>query len=658
MIRNFKMLFLLFIFCSPLSYAHAHSIHDSNNLMQQEIKHVVILMLENRSFDNVLAWLYNHNDAPLCFIPSDADPNFLGLSEDALDQYSNSLVNSLGEVVFSCAPIKGVPSVLSSNFLNSPQFDPPEAFPHVINQIFGFNGSTWPTMAGFLQDYASIWWEHEWLDQKQNICAVMETYTDQELPVLYGLAKHYAVSDLWFSSVPTQTNPNRAFSICGTSEGQIINGPFGKSTFQADTIWNRIFEESPTTSWMIYWQADILPAFISGPFNGAKTFQSLDRIPNLENHYELMDAFHEQARNGTLPEISLIEPLWTTAINLDPKVNIVNEFFSVQALLLGLQGNDLHPPGDVRTAENMLANIYTSLIANPEAWNQTLLVITFDEHGGLFDHITPPAAISPDTNFQNKFKFDRYGVRVPALFISPRINKSTVIRSDNNLLPFDHTSLISTILKWKKIDKEKWDLGKRVDASPTFDSVITLSEPREDPILLPKNISMPKTDSSQAVSMGEAFYLKDKNGNYLTASKSSFKNFARFGPINERVPLEFSGGTGTITHGSFILIKSNESDLGDDNFLENMISYCDCFYEKNKRTMGQWWTIKSVDHPFVGSEIHYGDRVYLENHVYLDPFQYVPGRLSLRESLFGEFLVTRAITDDASLESYWIIEKY
>ena len=78
-------------------------------------------------------------------------------------------------------------------------------------------------MTGFLQDYASLWDEDDWMNQKKDICAVMESYTDQELPVIYALARHYAVSDLWFSSVPTQTNPNRAFLACGTSDGQIIN---------------------------------------------------------------------------------------------------------------------------------------------------------------------------------------------------------------------------------------------------------------------------------------------------------------------------------------------------------------------------------------------------------------------------------------------------
>src|SRR5205807_10570483 len=110
---------------------------------------------------------------------------------------------------------------------------------------------------------------------------------------------------------------------------------------------------------------------------------------------------HALARKGELPHFSMIEPQWTLAINIDEKVKWYDLHHAVQAMLWGIQGNDLHPPGDVRTGENLLANIYTSLSANQEAWNKTLLIITFDEHGGLFDHVPPPSAIPPDNHFEN-----------------------------------------------------------------------------------------------------------------------------------------------------------------------------------------------------------------------------------------------------------------
>ncbi len=620
---------------------------DETLLMQSEIKHVVILMLENRSFDNVLGWLYDKDDQ-LKFIPANTDPVFLGLSEDTLDQYTNTLKNSAGEVVFTCPPIKGLPSVEGSKLINSPKFDPNEPFDSVTTQVFGIDGSIEPTMNGFLQDFATLWDEKEWVKQKTDICAVMETYTAKELPVFYGLAKHYAVSDLWFSSVPTQTNPNRAFSMCGTSEGEIINGPLGKNDFQSDTIWNRFTEEASDATWMVYWQGDMIPGLYPGPYSGTNTFASMARIPDVDSHFLTIDKFHEHARKGQLPAVSFIEPQWTLSQNLSPDEKELDDLLcKYEDLVLGVQGNDLHPPGEVRTGENLLANIYTSLIANLAAWEHTLLIITFDEHGGLFDHVVPPAAIPPDDCCQHGFGFDRYGVRIATLFISPKIDKGVIIRSDDPSIPFDHTSTLATLLKWRGIDKSNWRLGKRVDAAPTFENVITRTESRTDYVLAEDTEILPEVDAHNVVTMGDTFYLKNKKGKYLTRIKHLVQK--------EKVPLQFIGGEGKITHGSFCLIKANDPSLGHKNLLETSLNRYNCIYAANTHSPGQWWTVKSVDHPYVGAEIQYGDRIYLENHIYLDVLQYVPGRLVQISNLFTTFLTTKPISDESSDDNYWFV---
>jgi len=617
---------------------------ESIDLLRDEIDHIVILMLENRSFDNVLAWLYE-NDHPHQFIPSDTFPEYLGLKENILNLYTNDLVNSIGNVVFSCAPIKGIPSVEKSGFFNSPIFDPHESFPHVNTQI-GLNKQGMPTMKGFLQDYATLWDEKEWLKQKKHVCAVMETYTSKEMPVMYGLAKHYAISDYWFSSVPTQTNPNRAFAFCGTSEGEVVNGPLGKSLFHTDTVWNRLYEESKDSTWTLFWQGDMIPLLFPGPLNGTNLFASLNKIPEVENHFVKFDYFHELARRGKLPNISYIEPLWTLSANMSAEnAKILEELNSDS--ILGLQGNDMHPPGEVRSCENLLANVYTSLISNPKTWERTLLVITFDEHGGLFDHVPPPSAIAPDDNFQNGFKFDRYGVRVATLLISPKIEKSVVIRSENPEIPFDHTSIISTLLKWKEIEKSKWNLGKRVDIAPTFDCVISRHSPRKDYVLVEDGL-LPAIDESQVVHMGEKFYLKDQDGCYLTESKF-------FGNGNKLI-LEFGNGPGKAMHGSFTLIK-NSSKKNEEQFLDASFDDWKCSFCDNNHHPSQWWTIKKVDNSFVGLDVQYGDRIYLENHVYLDVFKYVPARLYYVSGLFGKHLSTKSIHESGCDDCYWIIER-
>src|SRR6185436_1546910 len=121
-------------------------------------------------------------------------------------------------------------------------------------------------------------------------------------------------------------------------------------------------------------------------------------------------------------------------------------------------GNDYHPPSNLDGGENLLKSVYSSLIANPTTWNKTLLIVTFDEPVGSFDHVPPPpdrAAIpwgagKAPAKLEEGFTFDRYGGRVPTLLISPLIEKGTVFRSETDT-PYDHTSLIATLLKWRGI---------------------------------------------------------------------------------------------------------------------------------------------------------------------------------------------------------------
>ncbi len=620
--------------------------------MQTGIKHVVVLMLENRSFDNVLAWVYDQ-DEPKLFIPESTEPVYRGLTEDTLPFYTNTVKDADGNVVFSSNPIKGIPSVSDWAYLNSPQYDPYETFPHVMKQMFGDEADNEPTMTGFLQNYASCWWDGSWNSEQKNIFAVMETYTQNELPIINGLAKHYGVSDDWFSSVPTCTNPNRAFATCGTSDGQIYNGIL-KSTFSSDTIWNKLNDLSPDTTWKIFWQSNLLPGIYSGAFTGPNTFEAMQKIPDVHSHITSVAHFHELARNGQLPSYSFIEPQLSE--NMLEIAGIPVPGLTGYRFMLGIQGNDMHPPGDVRCAENLVANIYTSLIANPDAWNETLFVITFDEHGGLFDHAIPPVAIAPDSNFEQGFMFNRYGVRVPAIFISPLIQKSTIVRSDVPNIPFDHTSIISTLLQWQNVDKNLWNMGQRCENAPSFDTVITLTEPRTDPIIAPENVKARRDDDSLIVHIGDAFYLRDKKGHYLTRGSIFFADGAYAGSSDDKVVLSFTGGSGEITHGSFAYIEMQGDDL-EKTALESSLFGADCIFSKRAFCTGQWWTIKNVNNPHLGAPVEFGNHIYLENHIFLDIFEFMPARLAKSGGFFKSLLTCKSIVDESSDDNYWIIER-
>ncbi|MBM4208684.1 MAG: hypothetical protein FJ190_12040 [Gammaproteobacteria bacterium] len=175
-----------------------------------QVKTIVMLMLENRSLDTVLGWLYS-GSAPAAVYPPGSSPTFDGIPANSSNSYKNT----------AYAPQNGTQGY--SEACRVPAYDPGEPMPDVLVQLYGdAQGNTpsnpWsqtPTMQGFAYNY--------YADYIHSVGEVMGAYSAEQLPVLYGLAENFAVSDRWFASVPTQTNPNRAFSICGTSLGAEVN---------------------------------------------------------------------------------------------------------------------------------------------------------------------------------------------------------------------------------------------------------------------------------------------------------------------------------------------------------------------------------------------------------------------------------------------------
>ncbi len=170
--------------------------------------------------------------------------------------------------------------------------------------------------------------------------------------------------------------------------------------------------------------------------------------------------FFDDCKNNNLPDYCFLEPRYNASDGNQP-----------------VAASDQHPDHDVSEGETLILEVYNAIRSNPDTWNSTLLVIVYDEHGGLFDHIPPPAAVSPD-NINSKapfFAFDRLGVRVPAVLVSPYIEAGTVI-SDT---VFDHASLAATARKvflgagWRDTF-----LTQRDKAANTFEGVLTRTVPR------------------------------------------------------------------------------------------------------------------------------------------------------------------------------------
>jgi len=165
-----------------------------------------------------------------------------------------------------------------------------------------------------------------------------------------------------------------------------------------------------------------------------------------------------------------------------PVFSYVEPTFTIESIW-NILGNDYHPPSSLYEGESFLKRIYDILISNPAVFRKTLFIVTFDEHGGTFDHVPPPANAIDPVNPRPPFVFNRYGVRVPTLLISPCVPAGSVFRAgyypgcpSPAPFPYDHASVLATLLKWRSIPYQnpgdKGFLGTRTAQAPTFDNVI------------------------------------------------------------------------------------------------------------------------------------------------------------------------------------------
>ena len=449
------------------------------------IKHLVVVMMENRSFDNLLGFLYaDANNRPPINIPAASpggQPTFDGLvdasPESPFWNPSNPeyfTANAAPVKVFATRGTKG-----PSPFL-APNHDPHEEFEHITFQILGPPGWNGPKMKGFVVDYITTDPGHP-----ENANQLMECYSPEQATVISQLAKNFAVSDRWFCSTPNQTLPNRAFLHAGTCMGRANNEP--EPLCEAETIFEVL--EATKHSWKVYNDTFLMSlARLQFP-------QLWD--PVLQPHFHRMEEFEEDCRDGTLPEYSFVEP----SFQLIP--------------------NDEHPPHDISLGEQFLLRVWKT-VSGSKDWSSTLLLITFDEHGGCYDHVEPPPAVPPDAASdpgENGFHFDRYGVRVPTLLISPYIEPGTVFRSPIDV-PYDHTSILATIRDWLEIPQEKMLSSARVKHAPTFGNVLTRSTPRADvPVIAstgpphPKKTWIARNDLQYAMVIGHRKRIFHNLGN-------------------------------------------------------------------------------------------------------------------------------------------------
>jgi phospholipase C len=355
-----------------------------------KLQHIVVLMMENRSFDHMLGSLTAVN------------PKIDGVTPDLSNPDANR------------NPVKAQPL---AEFQAQLQPDPDHHFPAVDLQIFG--GDTSPTrvanMQGFVKSYFN---QQRDLKHSQKI---MYYFAQKDLPVLTTLALEFAVFNRWFASIPGPTICNRAFAHYGTSFGRVdmnllyINEPF-------KSIYNRLIDATPKHTSKLYYY---------------DTASSTMEITNLLQHqpelFGTYPQFLDDCAKGNLPDYAFVEPNYS-----DHETDSGEE-----------TANDQHPDHNVQHGEIFIASIYQA-IKNSPLWPNTALLIVYDEHGGIYDHVVPPAcpkdqftASANDTGTGMPFAFDRLGVRVPAILVSPWIQKGTIVDR-----VFDHASIPATVTKF------------------------------------------------------------------------------------------------------------------------------------------------------------------------------------------------------------------
>ena len=365
------------------------------------IEHIFVLMLENRSFDH----MFGFSDIPGIKVATAAD------------------TNTFGGQTFSFQP--GAPDRMPS--------DPAHGFCAVVQQVCGDGKdcnavSPYPARdgSGFVADYSRTEiGKNKPLPKAEYGKIMMGIDPAKQAPALYALAREYAVCDNWFASLPGPTWPNRFFVHGASSDGMCRSPGIGEiakwEAFKGFKYPNgSIYDRLGKKNYRLYQDK-------SGPIAG--------RIPQVAAIKGIdygdvagLDDFEKDLKKGKSPKYSFIEPAYG---------DIVSGSYR--------GGSSQHPMDGLRTGDNLIARVYNA-IRKSKLWEKSLLIVTYDEHGGFYDSVVPSAKAPPPNDGTgaaqntNGFDFAEFGVRVPAVIVSPQIAQGTV---DHTL--FDHASVLATV---------------------------------------------------------------------------------------------------------------------------------------------------------------------------------------------------------------------
>lgn len=405
---------------------------SSSSSLDIPIKNVVVLVQENLSFDNFAGGL-NYNSTidglanrEYCNPTNITDPN--------------SPVVCAKPIAKNVAPDDPDHSIAGGNM-----------------QIYGRDhpsSDDAPDMRGFVTEQIRSYPDAN----KKRAAEVINYYTPEHIPVFNAMAENFVLFDRWFASVPGPTNPNRAYLTSGTSHGHGENdNDFLTSSLPQKSVFEQLSDAG--ISWINYSNtSDFLP--------DAQFYEWTAKSGKADTNVKPLDQFYKDAASGSLPQFTWINPECCSYMSF-------------------------HPPSPINMGEGFIKSVYEAVRNSPQ-WNETLFVLTFDEHGGFADHVSPPENVPAGDDLTYtatagdgkpfSFAFDRLGVRVPTVLMSPWVGKGLVQnRPTDESGDFTHTSILKFVSELWNLDS----LTPRVDWSPSFKHLIT-NQYRDSPSKLPE----------------------------------------------------------------------------------------------------------------------------------------------------------------------------
>jgi len=433
-----------------------------------KIDHIFFLMMENRSFDHMLGYLS---------LGPNGRTDIEGLKEDSawMARYANSSPD--GAHAYGISRLTHPDQQLI--------VDPAHDRARVALQLGTGTPGSYP-MNGFVKTTSD-------LDPETGAPVVMGYWGAEEVTTYDFLAKEFAVCDHWFSCFPTCTQPNRLMSLAGTSliadSAQILAPQ--KLVYdwldKKNVSWRVYHDGLPFAASMPNWWGDVVLGKGFRPYNQF-------RIDN------------KNLSPSDFPQVVFIEPRYTNAPHTQPP-------------------SDDHAPSGISNGQRFILQVYSDLVANPERWARSLLVITYDEHGGFFDHVSPlptnPTAGGPYDPFIST------GVRVPAFLISPWIAPGSVFSQ-----PVDHLAFLQLLAR--KFGKGSYSTdvdNRKINGIALGDlsHILTLSKPRSE-IVFPEHLNAgytPQNGPMDDVSVTMKKALQKMKKRYPKKTRKRFPELTR-----------------------------------------------------------------------------------------------------------------------------------